>query len=126
MVLGDTARDPDTKVHICTILGLVKRVLFAPTPDQAPPVDQYDLVLVDECHRGYTLYREISDTELGFRSEADYVSKYHRVIEHFDAVRIGLTAAPALHTTEIVAASACRRSSSRWSTCPRRSLPAAR
>ena len=100
-VLGDTAPDPDTKVHICTIQGLVKRVLFAATPGDVPPVDQYDLMLVDECHRGYTLDREMSDAELGFRSEADYASKYRRVIEHFDAVRIGLTATPALHTTEI-------------------------
>lgn len=100
-VLGDTAPDPDTKVHICTIQGLVKRVLFAATPEDVPPVDQYDLMLVDECHRGYTLDREMSDAELGFRSEADYASKYRRVIEHFDAVRIGLTATPALHTTEI-------------------------
>ena len=100
-VLGDTAPDPDTKVHICTIQGLVKRVLFADTPEDVPPIDQYDLMLVDECHRGYTLNREMSDAELGFRSEADYVSKYRRVIEHFDAVRIGLTATPALHTTEI-------------------------
>ncbi len=100
-VLGDAAPEPDTKVHICTIQGLVKRVLFAATPEDVPPVDQYDLMLVDECHRGYTLDREMSDAELGFRSEADYVSKYRRVIEHFDAVRIGLTATPALHTTEI-------------------------
>ena len=82
-VLGDAAPDPDTKVHICTIQGLVKRVLFAATPEDVPPVDQYDLMLVDECHRGYTLDREMSDAELGFRSEADYVSKYRRVIEHF-------------------------------------------
>ena len=100
-ILGDTAPNPDTKVHLCTIQGLVKRVLFAPTPEEVPPVDQYDLLLVDECHRGYTLDREMSDAEFGFRSEADYVSKYRRVIEHFDAVRIGLTATPALHTTEI-------------------------
>ena len=100
-VLGDVVPETDTKVHICTIQGLVKRVLFAPAPEEAPPIDQYDLLLVDECHRGYTLDREMSDAELGFRSEDDYVSKYRRVIEHFDAVRIGLTATPALHTTEI-------------------------
>ena len=100
-VLGDTTPDPDTKVHICTIQGLVKRVLFAATPEDVPPVDQYDLVVVDEYHRGYTLDREMSDAELGFRSEADYISKYRRVLEHFDAIRIGLTATPALHTTEI-------------------------
>jgi len=31
----------------------------------------------------------------------DYISKYRRVLDHFDAVRIGLTATPALHTTAI-------------------------
>ena len=36
-----------------------------------------------------------------FRDEADYISKYRRVLDHFDAVKIGLTATPALHTTEI-------------------------
>ncbi len=36
-----------------------------------------------------------------FRDEADYISKYRRVLDHFDAVRIGLTATPALHTTQI-------------------------
>jgi type I restriction enzyme, R subunit len=31
----------------------------------------------------------------------DYISKYRRVLEYFDAVKIGLTATPALHTTDI-------------------------
>lgn len=99
--LNETAPDEATKVHICTVQSLVKRVLFAETPEAVPAVDQYDLIVVDECHRGYTLDRELGDAELGFRSEADYVSKYRRVLEHFDAVKIGLTATPALHTTEI-------------------------
>jgi type I restriction enzyme R subunit len=99
--LGDVAPDPDTKVQICTIQSLLKRVLPESGAGAIPPVDQYDLMVIDECHRGYTLDREMSDAELAFRSEADYVSKYRRVLEHFDAVRIGLTATPALHTTEI-------------------------
>jgi type I restriction enzyme R subunit len=90
--------DPETKVHICTIQGLVQRVLYASAP---PPVDQYDLIVVDECHRGYLLDRELSTAELAFRSQDDYVSKYRRVLEHFDAVKIGLTATPALHTVNI-------------------------
>ena len=98
--LADTTPDPATRVHICTIQGLVARVL-GPAPEHVPPVDQYDLMLIDECHRGYTLDREMADAELAFRNQADYVSKYRRVLEHFDAVRIGLTATPALHTTEI-------------------------
>nr|MCU0672868.1 type I restriction-modification system endonuclease [Myxococcota bacterium] len=65
------------------------------------PVDTYDCIVVDESHRGYTLDAEMSEVELGFRDEADYVSKYTRVLEWFDAVKIGLTATPALHTREI-------------------------
>jgi len=99
--LSDVTPDPETRVHICTIQGLVKRVLFSADPADAPAVDQYDLIVVDECHRGYLLDREMSDSELAFRSEVDYISKYRRVLEHFDAVKIGLTATPALHTVEI-------------------------
>jgi type I restriction enzyme R subunit len=69
-----------------------------------PAVDQYDCIVVDECHRGYLLDRELSDTELGFRSFDDYISKYRRVLDYFDAVKIGLTATPALHTTQIFGA----------------------
>lgn len=93
--------DPETKVHICTIQGLVKRVLYTAEPSQVPPVDQYDLMVVDECHRGYLLDRELSDAELSFRNQEDYISKYRRVLEHFDAVKVGLTATPALHTVSI-------------------------
>lgn len=99
--LEDIAPDLDTRVHICTIQGLVKRVLYASNPADVPPIDQYDLMLIDECHRGYLLDREMSDAELGFRNQDDYVSKYRRVLEHFDAVKVGLTATPALHTVQI-------------------------
>jgi len=99
--LNDVAPESETKVHICTIQGLVKRVLYAEDTSDAPPVDQYDLMVVDECHRGYLLDREMSDRELEFRSQDDYVSKYRRVLEHFDAAKIGLTATPALHTVQI-------------------------
>ncbi|HWK35168.1 type I restriction-modification system endonuclease [Sphingomonas sp.] len=99
--LGDVAPDVETKVHICTIQGLVKRVLFAADTSEAPPVDQYDLMVIDECHRGYLLDREMSDAELSFRGQDDYISKYRRVLDYFDAVKVGLTATPALHTTEI-------------------------
>lgn len=99
--LGDTVSDRDTKVHIATVQSLVKRILYR--ADDAPVLtaDLYDCIVVDECHRGYLLDRELSDTELTFRDESDYISKYRRVLEHFDAVKIGLTATPALHTTHI-------------------------
>lgn len=101
MPIDKVQPDPETKVHICTIQGLVRRVLYAQNPADVPPIDQYDLIVVDECHRGYLLDREMSDTELNFRDQEDYISKYRRVLEHFDAVKIGLTATPALHTVQI-------------------------
>jgi type I restriction enzyme R subunit len=99
--LKEVMPESETKVHICTIQGLVKRVLYASEPANVPPVDQYDLLLIDECHRGYLLDREMSDAELSFRNQDDYISKYRRVLEYFDAVKIGLTATPALHTVQI-------------------------
>ncbi|HWM83565.1 MAG TPA: type I restriction-modification system endonuclease [Pseudolabrys sp.] len=99
--LEDVTPDVETKVHICTIQGLVKRVLYAADTSEAPSIDQYDLMVIDECHRGYLLDREMSDAELSFRGQDDYISKYRRVLEYFDAVKVGLTATPALHTTDI-------------------------
>jgi type I restriction enzyme R subunit len=99
--LGDIVPDADTRLHIATIQGMVKRLLFADEDTPPFPVDLYDAIVVDECHRGYTLDQELSETELTFRSEEDYISKYRRVLDHFDAVKIGLTATPALHTVEI-------------------------
>ncbi|WP_437930172.1 type I restriction-modification system endonuclease [Sorangium sp. So ce291] len=106
--LDDVRPDAGTKLHVATIQGMVKRVL--PLKEEGPkekkegdvpPVDQYDCIVVDECHRGYTLDQEMSDVELRFRSLDDYVSRYRRVLDHFDAVKIGLTATPAAHTKEI-------------------------
>lgn len=99
--LDDIRPDTDTRLHVATVQGMVKRLLY-PSKGQPPiPVDQYDLIIVDECHRGYILDKELSNQELLFKDEADYISKYRRVLEHFDAVKIGLTATPALHTTDI-------------------------
>ena len=98
--LEDQDIDRDAKIHICTVQSLVKRVLER-EPGDRPPIDQYDLILIDECHRGYLLDREMSEAETTFRDQNDYVSKYRRVVEYFDAVKIGLTATPALHTAQI-------------------------
>lgn len=99
--IGDAHPDEETRVHIATIQGMVKRLLF-PSDTQTPfPVDTYDCIIIDECHRGYTLDRDLADDEIGFLDEKDFISKYRRVLEHFDAVRIGLTATPALHTHDI-------------------------
>lgn len=47
------------------------------------PINAFDVIIADECHRGYT------STEEG---------KWREVLDHFDAVKIGLTATPAAHT----------------------------
>lgn len=107
--LEDVAVEADTKLHIATVQGMVRRVLDASSPGEVPSVGTYDCIVVDECHRGYGLDQEMSDSELklteyGIRTQADYISSYRRVLEHFDAVKIGLTATPALHTKEIFGA----------------------
>lgn len=99
--LKDTEPDRDTKVHIATIQGMVKRLLYPSDNAATLTAGQYDCIIVDECHRGYLLDREMSEAELTFRDLNDYISKYRRVLDFFDAVKIGLTATPALHTSEI-------------------------
>ncbi|MBH0070464.1 type I restriction-modification system endonuclease [Pseudoalteromonas sp. NZS127] len=93
--------EDDTKVHIATIQGLVKRIMYPSDNGAKPGVGQYDCIVVDECHRGYLLDRELSETEVKFRDQKDYMSKYRAVIEYFDAFKVGLTATPALHTKDI-------------------------
>jgi type I restriction enzyme, R subunit len=48
------------------------------------PIHAFDLIVADECHRGYT---------------AQELSVWRDTLNHFDAIRIGLTATPAAHTS---------------------------
>ncbi|MEO6260055.1 MAG: DEAD/DEAH box helicase family protein, partial [Thermoanaerobaculia bacterium] len=48
------------------------------------PIHAFDFVVADECHRGYT---------------GQEVSVWRNTLEHFDAIKVGLTATPASHTT---------------------------
>ncbi|HPD75390.1 MAG TPA: DEAD/DEAH box helicase family protein, partial [Methanoregulaceae archaeon] len=48
------------------------------------PIHTFDVVIADECHRGYTAAEE---------------SVWRNTLNHFDAIKIGLTATPAAHTT---------------------------
>lgn len=96
--LGDMAAEAATRVHVATVQAMVKR-LFA--SDNPQPIDAYDCIIVDEAHRGYTLDQEMTEGELLHRDTAQYLSSYRRVLDYFDAVKIGLTATPAKHTTEI-------------------------
>jgi type I restriction enzyme R subunit len=47
------------------------------------PIHAFDIIVADECHRGYT------------GSEA---SRWREVLDHFNGIKIGLTATPATHT----------------------------
>ncbi|MFQ5859472.1 MAG: DEAD/DEAH box helicase family protein, partial [Anaerolineae bacterium] len=48
------------------------------------PIHAFDLIIADECHRGYT---------------TSEVAVWRRTLDHFDAIKVGLTATPAAHTT---------------------------
>jgi type I restriction enzyme R subunit len=48
------------------------------------PIHAFDVVIADECHRGYT---------------SSELSVWRNTLDHFDAIKIGLTATPAAHTT---------------------------
>lgn len=50
------------------------------------PVHAFDLIIADECHRGYT---------------ASETATWRRVLEYFDAIKIGLTATPAPHSLSL-------------------------
>ena len=47
------------------------------------PIHAFDLIIADECHRGYS---------------AKQLSIWRDTLNHFDAITIGLTATPAAHT----------------------------
>jgi type I restriction enzyme R subunit len=47
------------------------------------PIHAFDLIVADECHRGYS---------------GKEMSVWRQTLDHFDAVKVGLTATPAAHT----------------------------
>ena len=101
--LDDKSIEKETKIHIATVQGLVKRIMYNEDATM-PSVADYDLIVVDEAHRGYILDKEMGDDEMLYRNQDDYISKYRTVLEYFDAVKIALTATPALHTSQIFGA----------------------
>ncbi|HGX92597.1 MAG TPA: type I restriction-modification system endonuclease, partial [Candidatus Tenderia sp.] len=96
--LGDMAAAAETRVQVATVQAMVRRIFQS---DQTPLVDQFDCIIVDEAHRGYTLDQEMGEGELALRDQGQYLSSYRRVLDYFDAVKIGLTATPAKQTSEI-------------------------
>lgn len=104
--VADMARkfpEATDRVQVATVQAMIRRIFDA--PDAARPTPgTYDLIIVDEAHRGYTLDAELREDDLGFRNLDDYLSAYRRVLDYFDATKVALTATPALHTREIFGA----------------------
>lgn len=98
--LDEKEIEKETRLQISTVQGMVKRVLYN-SGETMPAVSDYDLIIIDEAHRGYILDKDMGEDEILYRDQLDYQSKYRAVIEYFDAVKIALTATPALQTTEI-------------------------
>lgn len=90
----------ETRIQVATVQGMVARIL-SDDKSRIPSSGDFDCIIIDEAHRGYTLDKELGEVELLYRNQNDFISKYKKVIEYFDAVRIGLTATPALHTRQI-------------------------
>ncbi|MBE7376386.1 type I restriction-modification system endonuclease [Pseudomonas lopnurensis] len=99
--LGDMAAEAETRVQVATVQAMVRRIFQSDNP---PPIDAFDCIIVDEAHRGYTLDQEMTEGELAVRDFSQYLSQYRRVLDYFDACRIGLTATPAKHTSEVFGA----------------------
>lgn len=99
--LSDKVPDASIKIQIATVQGMIKRLFFGDDDSEKPSVGQYDFIIVDEAHRGYAEDKELSDNEYRFYNQEEYVSQYRRVVDYFDATAIGMTATPALQTTEI-------------------------
>jgi type I restriction enzyme R subunit len=88
----------DTFVYVATIqriaINLFGKAAIFDRPDEAfdtdadmienIPIHAFDLVIADECHRGYS---------------SKEVSTWRNTLDHFDATKIGLTATPASHTS---------------------------
>ena len=99
--LGEGSFDKETRIQIATVQSLVRRILNEDETGKRLTVSDYDLIIIDEAHRGYTLDRDMTETEMVYRDQTDYISKYRMVVDWFDAVKVAMTATPALHTTQI-------------------------
>ena len=99
--LKDKLPDASTKIQIATVQGMIKRLFYNDDKEEKPSVGQYDFIIVDGAHRGYAEDKELSEKEYHFYDQNDYVSQYRRVVDYFDATAIGMTATPALQTTDI-------------------------
>jgi type I restriction enzyme R subunit len=93
--------EDDDQVQVATVQSLIARILNEPDPAKRPTPGTFDCIIVDEAHRGYTLDAELRESDIDFRNLDDYQSAYRQILDYFDAVKVALTATPALHTREI-------------------------
>jgi type I site-specific restriction endonuclease len=88
-----------TFVYVATIQRMARNLFgaeaaFPQTDDEGSgdgdkldiPIYAFDLIVADECHRGYS---------------AQELSIWRDTLQHFDAIRIGLTATPASHSVAV-------------------------
>lgn len=104
--IADMARkfpEATDRVQVATVQAMIRRIFDDPDAERPTP-GTYDLIIVDEAHRGYTLDAELREEDLSFRNLDDYLSAYRKVLDYFDATKIALTATPAFHTREIFGA----------------------
>ena len=86
----------DAFVYVCTIqrmsINLFGKDAVFQSDDEAGdddadkldiPIHAFDLIVADECHRGYS---------------AKDMSVWRKTLDYFDATKVGLTATPAAHT----------------------------
>lgn len=86
----------DAFVYVCTIQRMAMNLLGgegalhfeddeidADVPKLNIPIHAFDLIVADECHRGYS---------------AKELSVWRTTLDHFDSIKVGLTATPAAHT----------------------------
>ncbi|MBN1654575.1 MAG: DEAD/DEAH box helicase family protein [Deltaproteobacteria bacterium] len=84
-------------VYVCTIqrmtinlfgrnaiFGLGDEEIDDDANQEEIPIHAFDFIIADECHRGYT---------------SGELSVWRNTLDHFDAIKVGLTATPASHTT---------------------------
>lgn len=86
--LTDKLIDAETAVHVATVQGMMKRIMYAESEDRIPAVSDYDLIIIDEAHRGYILDKEMAEAEQLYRDQRDYQSKYRYVLDYFNAVKL--------------------------------------
>ena len=91
-----TPQAKHTFVYVCTIQRMMinlfgRDAVFSGEGDDIDddaeqfdiPIHAFDVIVADECHRGYTTAEQ---------------SHWRNTLDYFDAIKIGLTATPAAHT----------------------------